>query len=103
MNRDDLVNLIIDTFIQDTPARLAALRTSLESGDMANAALQSHAIKGGASTVSARRVYAIAQQMEQACRSGQNGVRASSMLPSLEAEFEELKFFVKEMRRSNAA
>ncbi len=103
MNRDDLVNLIIDTFIEDTPARLTALRACLESGDMANAALQSHSIKGGASTVSARRIHDIALEMEKACRSGEDAIKATSMLPSLEAEFEELKLFVKEMRRSAAA
>jgi CheY-like chemotaxis protein len=103
MNRDDLVNLILDTFIQDTPGRLATLRASLESGDMANAALQSHSIKGGASTVSALRVRDVALEMEKACRAGEDGAKAISMLPSLETEFEELKIFVKEMRRKAAA
>jgi CheY-like chemotaxis protein len=103
MNSDDLVTQVIDTFIEDTPKRLARLRESLASGDMADATLQSHSIKGAAAAVSAGRVREAALAMEKACRAGVDADRVISLLPSLEREFEELKLFVGKVRRSVTA
>ena len=103
MNIDDLVVQVIDTFIEDTPKRLLALKESLESGDMSNATLQSHSIKGAASTVSAERIREVALEMEKACRSGEDAVKVLSLFPELEREFEELKLFVGKMRLSEHA
>ena len=103
MNNDDLVKEVIDIFMEDTPARLVALRASLSSGDMENATLQSHSIKGAAATVSAERMREVALDMEKACREGVDADHVMSMLPSLEREFEELKLFVGNMGRSAAA
>jgi two-component system, sensor histidine kinase and response regulator len=94
MNNDELVKLIIDAFIEDTPKRLASLRESLSAGDAAGATLQSHSIKGAASTVSAERMRRVAAEMEEACRSGEDAEKVMPMLSSLEREFEELKLFV---------
>ncbi len=97
MNDDDLLVQIIDTFMSDTPQRLAALKESLESGDISNATLQSHSIKGAASAIGAERVREIALEMEKACRSGEDRDKVLSMLPGLERELEELRLFVGEM------
>ena len=69
---------------------------------MAHATLESHSIKGAASTVSAERVREAALEMEKACRSGEDADKVMSMLPSLEREFEELKLFVGNMRQGAA-
>ena len=100
MNNDDLVMKVIGIFVQDTPKRLLALKESLESGNMSNATLESHSIKGAASTVSAERVREAALEMEKACRAGVDADKVMSMLPSLERELEELKLFVGNMRRA---
>jgi CheY-like chemotaxis protein len=102
-NDDDLVKEVIDIFMEDTPARLVALRESLSSGDMENATLQSHSIKGAAATVSAERMREVALEMEKACREGVDADHVMSMLPSLERGFEELKLFVGNMGPSAAA
>ena len=103
MNSDELVTQVIDIFIQDTPARLVRLGESLASGDMADATLQSHSIKGAASTVSADRVCQVALDMEKACRAGKDADKVMSLLPALEREFEALRLFVRKMRGSEAA
>ena len=91
MGNDDVVREVLCAFIHDTPIRLAALKASLASGDMEDATLQSHSIKGAASTVSAGRVRDVALEIEQVCRSGAGAQKALPMVPSLEKEFEALR------------
>lgn len=94
MDSDELMKQVVEVFIQDTPSRLARLKESLSSGDMASATIHSHTIKGAAATVSAERVRKVALGMEEACRAGDDTTKIMSMFPSLEREFEELKTFV---------
>jgi PAS domain S-box-containing protein len=97
MDNDNLVKDVISAFLQDTPKRLLALKEAVSFGDISKAMLQSHSIKGAASSVSAERVRLTAFEIEKACRSGEEIEKLRSMLPVLEHEFEELKLFVAHM------
>jgi signal transduction histidine kinase/CheY-like chemotaxis protein/HPt (histidine-containing phosphotransfer) domain-containing protein len=97
MDNSEIVRQVIDAFIEDIPTRLALLKESLVSGDIAGATLQAHSIKGAASTISAEGVRKIAFTIEENCKIGENAQKIMSALPSLEREFEEVRHFAERM------
>jgi HPt (histidine-containing phosphotransfer) domain-containing protein len=102
MDNDVLNKDVIDVLIQDTPKRLLALKETLSLGDISNATLQSHSIKGAMSSVSAERMRLAAFEMEKACQTGEDLEKLKFMLLVLEQEFEALKLFAEKMSRSRS-
>lgn len=59
-----LIQEMFGLFVEDTPPRMAALRTALAEGRLEALADTAHAVKGAASTMGAPRVRQVAQALE---------------------------------------
>jgi HPt (histidine-containing phosphotransfer) domain-containing protein len=66
------------------------LRAQLDAADASGARLRAHALKGGAATVAANGLHAIAMAMEQAGADGQLD-QCARLLPRAIEEFERFK------------
>jgi HPt (histidine-containing phosphotransfer) domain-containing protein len=77
---------IIAIYIEDTPKRLADLRTCLASGDVSTFTRAAHTIKGSSANVGAQHLRSMSERLELISRKeGLGGV--SSMIAECEAEF----------------
>ena len=71
MGDRQLAGAAVRGFLEDAPSRLQQLRARLDEGDAAGARLLAHTLKGGAATVAANALGAVAQAMEAAAGDGQ--------------------------------
>ncbi len=86
MDDEELIHLVVESFLEDTPLQIASLRDYLEAGDAAGAARQAHTIRGAAANVGGERLREIAFEMESAAKTGDLGI-ARLYLAKLEEEF----------------
>jgi HPt (histidine-containing phosphotransfer) domain-containing protein len=91
----NLLNLVIDAFVTDTPETLAKLRASLLAQDAEHARIHAHGIKGAAASAGADALRATALEMEKSARDGRLE-QTHGLLPRLEQQFEEFKQTIKE-------
>ncbi len=74
-----LLQDLVDTFLEDLPGRLRALRDALERDDLDAVFAGAHAIKGCVSTFAAAAAYEAASQLEALARSGKDdGLKAAT-------------------------
>jgi HPt (histidine-containing phosphotransfer) domain-containing protein len=66
---DGFLREIIGIYLQDTPLRIADLRTARARGDHALYTRSAHTIKGSSSNVGALAVRALAEQIERRSKS----------------------------------
>ncbi len=78
---------ILAVFIAESSNRLDRIRTSIDSGDLADAGRAAHSLKGAAGAFGARRLGALGGEMEAACVTG-DVETAARVLPALDTEFE---------------
>lgn len=77
---------MIQIFFEDSPPRLAALRSALARGDAAEVTDVAHALKGSCSNFGAQDLERLCKSLESAGRSGQlDG--ADALLEELFAEY----------------
>ena len=84
--RDDMVARFVEMFTTVTAGYLKALREAVESGDLEQARIQAHTIKGAAANISAWRMREAADQMETLSREGRRE-GSTELLKSLEQGF----------------
>jgi HPt (histidine-containing phosphotransfer) domain-containing protein len=90
MNDAELAQVVMATFLDDTPRQIEALRRYLDAWDAAGAERQAHALKGASAAVGGESLRALAFAMETAGKAGDLGsVRAR--MDDLEREFARLK------------
>jgi HPt (histidine-containing phosphotransfer) domain-containing protein len=77
---------IIAIYLEDTPKRLADLRTFLKSGDVAGFTRAAHTIKGSSANVGAQLLKGIAERLEGHSRREGLG-QVEPMIAEGEAEF----------------
>jgi len=82
----DLLSNVIDLFIEETPRRLAAMRSALEQSNPKMIASEAHALKGSSWQLGAKRMSELCEILEEQGRAGTAG-GASVLLPVLEEEF----------------
>jgi PAS domain S-box-containing protein len=85
-----LASQVVKGFLEDFPLQLNNLRQRLDAADGPGAALQAHAMRGAAATLSAGGLRALAQAMEQAGSAGELD-NFGELLPRTANEFERLK------------
>lgn len=83
---EELVELILDRFLETAPAQLASLRSLLDAGDAAGAERQAHSLKGAAANVGGQRLRRAAFAAEQAARA-RDLPEAAGQLDEMELEF----------------
>ncbi len=76
-------------FKDDTPDRLAGLRTCMEEGDAGTAAELAHALKGAAGTIGAKRMRELAQNIEKAGKAGRVDAETIAWRGELEQAYAE--------------
>ena len=87
---DSFLREVIGIFIEDTPQRLAELRTAFASADQTRFTRAAHSIKGSASNLGAARLRSLAEQVEHGSR--KNGLAGlDALIPTLEGEFSAAK------------
>ncbi len=66
----DIANLIVESFLENTPPLLAAMKEYLEVGDTEKIGISAHTLKGSAGNLSASLVVETAFKMEQFSKDG---------------------------------
>ena len=97
-DKGEFLREIVSIYIEDTPKRLADLRSCLASGDVNAFTRAAHTIKGSSANVGAQVLKGFAERLETVSRKeGLGGV--SGLIADCEAEFERVKV---ELRRISA-
>jgi signal transduction histidine kinase/CheY-like chemotaxis protein len=81
---------VVDTFLAETPQRLAKLREALAGGDGEALALFAHSLKGSSGQLGAVRLAALCRELEAAGRAGAPAHRAAALALTLTALEREL-------------
>ncbi|MCY2992236.1 MAG: response regulator [Planctomycetota bacterium] len=90
MNDVELVRIVIEGLLENTPQQIKTLRDYLEAGDVQGVWRQAHTISGLSANVGGEALRAVAGQMEKAGRAGDlDAVRAH--LADLDVQFERLR------------
>lgn len=66
----DLLGVIIDVFLEDSPNALRAIEAAQEAGDGTALRLAAHALKGAAANISAEALRAAAHELESLAAAG---------------------------------
>jgi len=74
MGKEDVVRGLVKGFLDRVSARLPVVRAALERGDLEAIRFESHAIKGGALNLRARRLSEAALALERAAQEGRTAV-----------------------------
>ncbi len=80
-----IVQTLIDTYLAETPRRLAQIREALGRSDAADLTFVAHSLKGISAQLGVVRVAAISSELEQAARDAELG-SAAGLLAELERE-----------------
>lgn len=75
----ELLQLMVRTFVDDTPRLIAELRGALAQGDAPAAVRASHNVKGSAANFGAAPLVRVVSAMEQTCRAGNLATAAASL------------------------
>ena len=84
----NLVQEMVQLFLEDTPLRITALEAAIQSGNGEDLGDVAHAVKGAASTMGALRVRTVALAMETLGRTGKGSESAEVLLVRLKDEFQ---------------
>ncbi len=90
MDDEELIQTVIESFLEDIPQQLAALQEYFKADDAAGIELKAHTIKGASSNVGAERLRETAGKIEQAAKTGDLAA-AQKHWAELNAQFEALK------------
>jgi PAS domain S-box-containing protein len=82
----NIVEMLIETFLDETPTHVAALREAAEQGDAPLCKRKAHALNGICRGVGASRMASICEELERLAGSGDT-TRAPDLLDKLEEEF----------------
>ncbi len=86
----ELLEQLVDIFIQDAPGRLERIRQSLETEDWDGLEQTVHTLKGSAASVGANRLLHSVHKLNQACKNKEQH-RASSLLSQVETDLRTLR------------
>jgi HPt (histidine-containing phosphotransfer) domain-containing protein len=81
------VDEVIEIFLANTPARLTAMRRSLETGNGAELDHLNHALRGVASALGARAMCEVCSQIQERIRAGSALAPITPFVDRLEVEF----------------
>ena len=88
--QSNLLAELLDVFRRDTPARLAAVRTAIESGDTDGVRRGAHAFRGSCAALGLRHLQALCATLER--RGGEGtAAEAHSTLGAMEAELDRVR------------
>jgi len=94
----DLVDKLIDLFIEDTTKRLSALKKAAVDKDVNTIKKQAHNLKGSSSFIGAVQVTTLSTELAE---NALDITQMEGLITELEAEFEKVLQFFSAMRQSN--
>ena len=86
---EELVGTIVDLFVEECPAWLAAVVDAVDSGDLERIRASAHALKGAAGNLSAHSLAAAASRLESRGLEG-NLIACRAVCSELSAECDRL-------------
>ena len=89
-NDEDLARVVTESFLNDIPRQIQALRAYVDAWEAPGAERQAHTIKGASAAVGGEALSALAFEMEKSGKAGDLGSVAARM-DDLEREFVRLK------------
>ncbi len=95
-----LLQDLVDIFLEDMPRRLRALRAALAEDDVEGLLAATHTIKGSVSTFAAAAAYEAASQLEDLARRG-TGDSLKAAIDVLEQEISRLQPALREILESS--
>lgn len=98
----DLLNEVIDVFLEDYPNSLQQLRSSAEARDLKLVLRTAHTLKGVAGNFAANSVTEVGHQVETLCKADQL-TEAISLVPMLESRVLILAEALRRHRQKEAA
>ncbi len=84
---EDIIDDLIETFVQDAPSRFEAVESAVKSGDPEQIRLAAHAYKSSAATMHAHQLAGLLRLTELAGREG-DANRAGDLFPQLKQAHE---------------
>lgn len=93
-----LLQLLIDHFMEDSPPLLKSLQTAMREGGRSGAESAAHRLKGMAANFSCSVAVAAAQRVEDLARAGQIGP-ARPHIVAVEQSFAQLRLALADYRR----
>jgi len=84
-DREALRDAVVEPFARQGAQYLEAIRQGLAGGDLAQAELAAHGLKGASATLGLRHMSALADSLEQALRRVDPAPSASALVPLTEA------------------
>ena len=92
----DLMQNLIGLFLNDTPARLQAVRSAVEQQQAVSLARLAHALKGASANLGVRNMARTCAELEELCRA--DAFRdAPGLVARLEAEFDQVRVLLRQM------
>ncbi|MFH1313232.1 MAG: response regulator [Candidatus Eisenbacteria bacterium] len=82
---EEMVQQILETFMQDAPKQLIALKQAVEANDITLAERHAHTLKGAAGNVGARALHNAAMKAQEAAERGDPG-EISRMVEAVESQ-----------------
>ena len=70
MSGEDLINELIDAFLDDAPRMIAAMQAGLEARDVESVRRNAHSMKSNAETFGATALAIVAREVEALARAG---------------------------------
>lgn len=70
MSGEDLINALIDAFLEDAPKMIAAMQAGLDARNVESVRRNAHSMKSNADIFGATALAAIASEMEAMARAG---------------------------------
>jgi HPt (histidine-containing phosphotransfer) domain-containing protein len=93
---DGFLRDIVGIFLEDTPARIAELKTAFASADAGKFTRAAHSIKGSSSNLGAKQLRAISEKLEHQSRSG-NLAGLGPVMAELDAAYAATKSALEEI------
>ncbi|MFB6099495.1 MAG: Hpt domain-containing protein [Salinibacter sp.] len=94
----DLIETIVDSFLDDCPDYMSAIRTAVEEEDGEQLEREAHGLKGAAGSLRARPASEAAQALEEIGHAG-DFAEAEAALDTLEREIDRLKEALRTLKR----
>jgi CheY-like chemotaxis protein/HPt (histidine-containing phosphotransfer) domain-containing protein len=90
MGDEEMVQAVVEVFLDDIPKQIESLKRSLEASDAQTALRAAHSIKGAAANVGGEALRELAAEIEKACHEGHFEF-VNERCPELEHQFNRFK------------
>ena len=82
----DVLQEILNLFLDEVPKKIGALRTAVASGDATTVQRTAHSLKGSSGNIGAHAMYDVCRQLDARARS-EEPARLQPLVEALDAEY----------------